>query len=164
MLKSCHRLGSFSCTNSITPGEESDSRSLGGWPKIPQEEKWQELGSPDPPGSGEEGPGLPALPTVSWGVGAAEGRRLEAILGLEVTAGQSISVLTTSLYDTNFSSRWKGSNFRGGSLFLMSTEPLYGKPRMVVVGHRGCLETLGVRGLSPPCRSPRLLGKVTWGK
>lgn len=164
MLKSCHGLDSFSCTNSMTPVEEAGSRSFGGLPKIPQEEKWQELGSPDPPGSGEADPGLPALHTVSWGVGAAEGKETEAILGLEGTAGQSISVLMTSLYYTNFSSRWKGSNLRGGSLFLMCTEPLHGKPRMVVVGHRGCLETLGVRGLSPPCRSPQLPGKATWGK
>lgn len=79
-------------------------------PKIPQEEKWQELGSPDPPSSGEARPGLPALPAGSWGGGAAEGRRLEAILGPEERAGQSIRVLTTSLYYTNFSSRWEGSN------------------------------------------------------
>lgn len=42
------------------------------------------VGTPDPPGSEEAGPDLPALPAVSpWGMGAAAEDGTEAILGLE---------------------------------------------------------------------------------
>ena len=73
--------------------------------EIPQEEKGQELGSPDAASSGEAGLGLPALPAMSWGEGLAQEDTVEAILGLQVAAGQYVIVLTKSLYYINFVSR-----------------------------------------------------------
>lgn len=70
--------------------------------EIPQEEKWQELGSPDPASAGEASLGLPALPAMSWGEELAQEDRIEAILGLQVAAGQYVIVLTKSLYYINF--------------------------------------------------------------